>query len=171
MRTRRPDLNRMPRRQEHQSAARLRVQACWPLRRQQDLQCPSEPCDRVGEGATRDGLEFAQAVMQAREFIRWLTGAGRTEGHDQETRESPETSSRRPSPPLGGSVSTEMVIQEQRRNPSGTGVAEHAPAVEDAPATVGFKSRNTIRSPNGRPLCLKKADCLRASRRFRKAFS
>ncbi len=99
----------------------------------QNLQCPNEPCDRVGDGSTRDDLEFAQAVKQAREFIRWLTGAGQAESPDQEILESPETSSRRPSPPLGGSVSTEMVIQEHAGIRSGTNVAEHAPA------TVGFK--------------------------------
>ena len=105
----------------------------------QGLQCPSEPCDRVGEGATRDGLELAQAVEQAREFIRWLTGAGQAESPDQEILESPETSSRRPSPPFDGSGSTRTVNQEHAGIQSGTNVAEHAPAVEDAPATVGFK--------------------------------
>ena len=105
----------------------------------QDLQCPSEPCDRVGEDAIRDGLEFAQAVVQAREFIRWLTGAVRAESPDQEILESPETPSRRPSPPLDGSGSIGTVNQEHAGIRSGTGVAEHASAVEDAPATVGFK--------------------------------
>ena len=98
-----------------------------------NLQCPSEPCDRVGEGATRDDLEFAQAVKQAREFIRWLTGAGQAENPDQEILESPETSSRRPSPPLGGSGSTGAADQEHAGIRDGTGVAEHAPA------TGGFK--------------------------------
>ena len=135
----------------------------------QNLQCPNEPCDRVGDGSTRDDLEFAQAVKQAREFIRWLTGAGQAESPDQEILESPETSSRRPSPPLGGSVSTEMVIQEHAGIRSGTNVAECVRCMR--PRRSASKSRNTIRSPNGRPLCLKKADCLRASRRFRKAFS
>ena len=105
----------------------------------QNLQCPNEPCDRVGDGSTRDDLEFAQAVKQAREFIRWLTGAGQAESPDQEILESPETPSRRPSPPRDGSGSIGTVNQEHAGIRSGTGVAEHASAVEDAPATVGFK--------------------------------
>ena len=105
----------------------------------QDLQCPSEPCDRVGEGATRDGLEFAQAVMQARELIRWLTGAGQAESPDQEILESPETSLRRPSPPLGGSGSTGTADQKHagiRLEARGGG---QVPAAVDASATVGFE--------------------------------
>ena len=140
MRARRPDLNRMPRCQEHQLVARLQVKACGPLRRKGRVcNVRASLATGFGEGATRDGLELAQAVEQAREFIRWLTGAGQAESPDQEILESPETSSRRPSPPFDGSGSTRTVNQEHAGIQSGTNVAEHAPAVEDAPATVGFK--------------------------------
>ena len=105
----------------------------------QNLQCPSEPCDRVGEGATHNDLEFAQAVKQAREFIGWLTGAEPAEDPDQETAESHEFPSRRPSPPLGGSGSTGTADREHAGIRPGTGAAEHAPAAEDAPAKVGFE--------------------------------
>ena len=105
----------------------------------QDLQCPSEPCDRVGEGATRDDLEFAQAVKQARVFIGWLTGAGQAESPDQETRENPEFSASRSSQPLGGSGSTGTADQKHagiRLEARGGG---QVPAAVDASATVGFE--------------------------------
>ena len=105
----------------------------------QNLQCPSEPCEQVGEGTSRDDPEFAQAVEQAREFIERLTGVGQVEGPNPETGQTAETPFFYPSPPLDGSGSTVTVNQAHAENQLETGVAESPPAAEVAHPNVGFE--------------------------------
>ena len=104
----------------------------------QNLQCPSEPCEQVGEGTSRDDPEFAQAVEQARDFIGRLTGVGQAENPDQETGQTTETPFFNPSPPIDRSVSTVAVNQANAGTRLETGAAGQAPAAEVARPNVGF---------------------------------
>ena len=103
----------------------------------QNLQCPSEPCEQVGEGAIRDEQEFAQAVKQAREFIGRLTGVGQAGSTNPEIGQTAETPFFPPSP-LDGSGSTGTVNQAHAGTRPETGAAGQAPAAEVARPTVVF---------------------------------
>ena len=104
----------------------------------QNLQCPSEPCEQVGEGTSRDDPEFVQAVEQAREFIGRLAGIGEAEDPDPETGQTTETPFFNPSPPIDGSISTGAINQAHAGTRLETGAAGQAPAAEVARPTVVF---------------------------------
>ena len=123
----------------------------------QNLQCPSEPCEQVGEGTIRDEQEFAQAVRQAREFVGRLTGVSQAGSTNPETGQITETPFFNPSPPIDGSVSTVAVNQANAGTRLETGVAESPTAAEVAHPNVGFEE------PEYDPITEWKAALLEAS--------
>lgn len=104
----------------------------------QNLQCPSEPCEQVGEGAIRDEQEFAQAVRQAQEFIGRLTGVRQAGGPDPETGQTAETPFFPLSQPIDGSGSTGAINQAHAGTRLETGAVGQSPAAEIARPNVGF---------------------------------